>query len=788
MRMVGARVKRVEDPRLITGQSTYVDDIRLVDLLYGAVARSPIAHGRIRSIDVSKAKAAPGVVAVYTAQDLTFDGPLPNAWTLAGVHTSRHDPLCADKVRMVGDPIAFVVAESRYAARDAVELVEADYEDLPAVVDPEAALRPGAATIWDNAPGNEAFRTEVGDKAATEAAFRNAPKTVSLRMVNQRLIPNPMETRGVVARWERGPQQLTVWSSSQIPHLLRTNLASILDLPEHHVRVIVPEVGGGFGCKLNIYAEEALTARAAILLNRPVKWIEERRESFAATTHGRGQVDYVDLALDGEGKILGLRAKIIADLGAYAQVNTEAIPTLSNLVLSGCYDIPALYSELIAVYTTLPPTDAYRGAGRPEGVHLVERIVDVAARELGMDPAELRRKNFVPKDKFPFASKAGVDYDSGDYEAALDRALQLADYNGLRETQRRMNADGGEKLMGIGISSYIELSGFNPSGSGGGIGWESSTVRFEPSGKVTVLTGVSPHGQGQETTFSQIVADELGVPFEDVVVVHGDTSTVQYGMGTYGSRGTAVGGGALMRATERVREKAKRIAAHLLEASVEDVVFDQGRLHVEGLPDQAVTIQEVAKVAYLQVDKLPQEIEPGLEATAAFDPTNFTWPFGTHIAVVEVDRETGDVALKRMIAVDDCGRIISPLLVAGQLHGGLAQGIGQALWEGAQFDEQGQPVTGTLLDYALPLASELPRFELDHTETPTPVNPLGAKGVGEAGTIGATPAVVNAVVDALAHLGVKDIDMPITSEKVWRLLRSAEGAQAAPVAPGGTAR
>src|SRR5436190_2510544 len=770
MRMVGARVKRVEDPRLITGQSTYVDDVRLVDMLYAAVARSPIAHGRIRGIDTSRAAATPGVVAVYTAKDLKFGAPLPNGYKFAGVHCTRHDPICADKVRMVGDPIAVVVAESRYAARDAADLVEGDYEELPAIVDVEKALEPGAATIWDNAPENQAYRFEVGDKAATDAAFQDAHKTVSLRLVNQRLIPNPMETRGVVAKWERGPQQLTVWSSSQIPHLLRTNLAAILELPEHKVRVIVPEVGGGFGCNLNVYAEEALTARAATLLNRPVKWIEDRRESFAATTHGRGQVDYVDLAVDRDGKIVGLRCKIIADLGAYAQLSTEVIATLSTLVLSGCYDIPAVYGEVIAAYTNLPPTDAYRGAGRPEGVHLVERIVDVAAREIGIDPAEFRRKNFVPKEQFPFTSKTGVTYDSGDYEPALDKALQIANYQQLREEQRRINANG-QKLMGIGLANYIELSGFNPSAAGGGIGWESSTVRFEPSGKVTVLTGVSPHGQGQETTFAQILADELGVPFDDVVVVHGDTATVQYGMGTYGSRGTAVGGAALMKAVDRVREKAKRIAAHLLEASAEDIVFDQGRLYVKGAPDRAVTIQQIAQTAYLQVDKLPQEIEPGLEATATLDPTNFTWAFGTHIAAVEIDRETGDVALQRMVAVDDCGRIISPLLVTGQVHGGVAQGIGQALYEGAQYDENGQPLTGTLMDYALPLASELPRFESDHTVTPSPVNPLGAKGIGEAGTIGSTPAVVNAVVDALAQFGVKDVDMPITSEKVWRILQ-----------------
>jgi carbon-monoxide dehydrogenase large subunit len=774
-KMVGARVKRVEDPRLITGQSTYVDDLRMVDMLYMSVARSPIAHGRVKSIDTSKAERSPGVVAVYTAETIgEFAAGIPNAWNLTGVRITRKFPLASDKVRLVGDPIAIVVATNRYAARDAAELVDADYEELPAVVDVEKALEQGGEPVWDNAPGNEAYRTEAGDKVATEAAFKDAHKVASLRIVNQRVIPNPMETRGVVAKWERGPQQLTVWSSSQIPHLLKTNLAAVLSLPEQKVRVIVPEVGGGFGCKLNIYAEEILASRASILLNRPVKWIEDRRESFASTIHGRGQVDYVDMAVSQDGKILGVRTRIIADLGAYAQVNTEAIPTLSNLVLSGLYDVPAIYSELIAVYTNLPPTDAYRGAGRPEGVHLLERVVDQAAREIGMDPAEFRRRNFIPKEKFPFTTKVGVTYDSGDYEPALDKALALGDYAKLREEQKRVNA-GGDKLMGIGLSSYIELSGFNPSGAGGGIGWESGTVRFEPSGKVTVLTGVSPHGQGQETTFAQIVADELGVPFEDVNVVHGDTAMVQYGMGTYGSRGTAVGGAALVKAIERVREKARQIAAHLLEASVEDIVYDQGQLRVKGVPSRSITIQEIAKTAYLQVDKLPQEIEPGLQATATFDPTNFTWPFGVHLAVVEIDKDTGAVKLTRMIAVDDCGRIISPLLVAGQVHGGLAQGIGQALFEGAQYDENGQPLTGTLMDYALPIASELPNYELDHTETPSPVNPLGAKGVGEAGTIGSTPAIANAIADALASYGVKDVDMPVTSEKVWRILNGGNG-------------
>jgi len=772
--MVGARVKRTEDPRLITGGATYTDDVRLIDALYGAVARSPIAHGRIKSIDTSKAEKVPGVVAVYTAKTIgDFAAPLPNGWNLTGVRATRRYPLAVDKVRMVGDPIAWVVAESRYAARDGADLVEADYEELPAVVDVEGALKSSTA-IWENAPDNMAYRIEVGDKAATDQAFAGAHKTVSLRIVNQRLVPNPMETRGIVAKWDAGPQQLTVWASSQIPHLLRTNLAAVLALPEHKVRVIVPEVGGGFGCKLNVYGEDILACRTAMLHNQPVKWIEDRRESYFSTIHGRGQVDYVDLAVDQNGKILGLKSRILADLGSYAQINTEAIPTLSNLMLSGCYDIPAIHGELIAVYTTTTPTDAYRGAGRPEAIHLVERIMDTAARELGIDPAEFRRRNFISPDKFPFSSKTGVIYDSGNYEPALDKALQMADYQGLRREQERLRREG-KKLLGIGLSTYVEICGIGPSAAMGGIGWESGTVRFEPSGKVTILTGSSPHGQGQETSFAQIAADELGVPMEDITVLHGDTAVVQYGIGTFGSRATVVGGAALLRAIGRVKEKARRVAAHLLEASVDDIVYDQGRLQVRGVPGRAVTIQEVAMTAYLQVHKLPQEIEPGLEATAAYEPTNFTWPFGTHIAVVEIEVETGKVELRRFVGVDDCGRIINPLLVAGQVHGGVVQGIGQALFEGAQYDDNGQLVTGTLMDYAMPIASELCTFECDHTETVSPHNPLGVKGIGEAGTIGSTPAVANAVVDALAHLGVKDIDMPITAEKIWQIINKGSG-------------
>jgi aerobic carbon-monoxide dehydrogenase large subunit len=536
----------------------------------------------------------------------------------------------------------------------------------------------------------------------------------------------------------------------------------------------VPDVGGGFGVKIDTYGEELLCAKSSMLLGRPVKWSEDRREHFVATVQGRGQVNFVDLACDQGGKFLGLRVRIIADLGAFQQMNTALVPTLSNLMLTGAYDIPALHGELVAVYTNTPPTGAYRGAGRPEATHLLERVVDAAADELGIDPAEIRRRNFIAPDKFPFTTKAGVTYDSGNYEPALDKALQAFGYKEMLAEQQRLRQSG-NKLLGIGISSYSEICGMGPSAAMGGIGWESATVRLDPQGKVTVLTGASPHGQGEDTTFAQMVQDELGVPMEDVRVVHGDTQTVQYGIGTFGSRGLAVGGAALMKATERVRNKARQVAAHLLEAAADDVVYDQGRMHVKGVPGKAVTIQEVAKTCILEAHKLPPEIEAGLDATASFEPSNFTYPFGTHIIGVEIDKETGEIELRKVVAIDDVGNIISPLLVHGQIHGGLAQGIGQALFEGASWDENGQMVTGSLMDYAMPFAREFPEFELDHTTTPTPVNPMGAKGCGEAGTIGVCPAVVNAVVDALSEYGVKDVDMPITSEKVWQIINRGNG-------------
>jgi carbon-monoxide dehydrogenase large subunit len=771
MRMVGAKVKRVEDPRLITGRSTYTDDVRLIDMHYASFHRSPIAHGRITRVNIDAAKAVPGVVAVYTAKELgEFSEPVPGGGNITGMQVVRRYPLVNDgKVRQVGDPIALVVATSRAAAKDGADAVEVDYEELPAVVDIEKAADRSSPKLYDDWKNNVAFHVEVGDKAAVDAAMKGAHKVVSLRIVQQRLVGNPMETRACVASWDQGRQEMTVWVSSQAPHLAKTFIASSLGLPEHQMHVIVPEVGGGFGVKIDTYPEEIACARASMKVGKPIKWYEERREHFLATVQGRGQVDYVDLAVDKDGKFLALRSRIIADLGAHQQMNTAAVPTLSNLMLSGAYDIPAIFGELDAVMTNTPPTGAYRGAGRPEALYLVERVVDLAARELGMDPAEIRRKNFIQKSQFPFTTKAGVTYDSGDYEPTMDKALQLSGYKELRAEQKAAGK-GGKKLLGIGLSTYVEICGMGPSAAMGGIGWDSATVRFDPSGKVTVLTGVSPHGQGQETTFSQLIQDELGVPMEDVTVLHGDTRIVQYGIGTFGSRGLAVGGAALMRAIDRVRNKAKAVAAHLLEASVDDIVYDQGRMHVKGVPGRAITIQEVAQTCMLVVQKLPQEIEPGLEGHGSFEPTNFTYPHGTHVAAVEIDTETGEVHLRKVVAVDDCGRIVSPTLVEGQVHGGLAQGIGQALFEGAKWDENGQMITGSFMDYAMPIASELIEFQLDHTETPSPVNELGAKGVGEAGTIGICPAVMNAVVDALASYGVRDVEMPVTSEKVWRII------------------
>jgi carbon-monoxide dehydrogenase large subunit len=797
-RFVGKSVKRTEDPRLIQGLGHYVDDIKLADTLTVMFLRSMYAHARITSIDVSEAAHAPGVVAVYTGKDMAGQvGPVPcaSAGAIPGLRIPDYRVLATDHVVFVGHPIAAVVATDRYAARDALDLIMVDYEELPTAVDLESAASGGPA-IYEEYGDNIAYKLTAGE-GDIDAALKGADHVATQRIVHQRLAPIAMEPRGVLARYLRGEQELTIWSSTQIPHLMRTQVALMLGVPENKLRVITPEVGGGFGSKLNVYAEEALLGWISMQLGKPVKWIETRRENMQATIHGRGQIGTLEVGYNNDGTITGLRWNVLADMGAYMQLLTPAIPTLTGLMLSGCYKIPAIQINITGVFTNKVATDAYRGAGRPEATYVVERALDLVAAELGMDTVDVRRKNFPKPDEFPFKTATGLFYDSGNYEAALDKALGIADYKALRDEQRKARDAG--RLLGIGVSTYVEICALGPSQAMPAGGWESATVRIEPTGKVTVLTGASPHGQGQETSFAQIVADQLGVDINDITVIHGDTSIVQYGIGTFGSRATAVGGTAVYMAVEKLLEKAKQIAAHMLGVDAAGVAFNEGKfskvaaraasaasnevpepmvpagqapagaLPEPGGDDKKVTIQDVALAAHL-AREIPPGMEPGLSATHFFEPTNFTFPFGTHIAVVEVERETGDVKFLRYVAVDDCGKVINPMLVDGQVHGGIVQSIGQAMYEEVVYDDQGQLVTGTLMDYAVPKAAMIPHLELDRTETPSPVNPMGVKGVGEAGTIGATPAIVNAVVDALAPFGVRHIDMPLKPEKIWQII------------------
>jgi len=771
--MLGTPIKRREDPRLITGQATYVDDIKLPGMLYMAVLRSPYGHARINSINTEAAKKHPGVKAVYTAEDIKgVLGPVTVAVPLGEIANGMgvRNPLAEGKVRFYGDPVAVVVADDRYTARDARDLIEVDYEPLPAVVDTEKAMQPGAPLLYEQFGTNVPFGmhppTDDIDKVFAQT-LADGGVVVKQRLVNQRLAPVAMETRGTVAEMRKADKTLTVWSSSQNPHLLRNILCGQIGLPQHQVRVIVPEVGGGFGSKINIYPEEPLVAFAAMKTGHPVKWIEDRSENMAVTIHGRDQVDYAEIAATRDGKITGLKIYGISDMGAYSQLLTDVIMiALGFPVSTGAYDIPNIHLSADLVFTNKAPTDAYRGAGRPEATYIIERMMDLTARELGMDPAEIRRRNFLKPDQFPYKSPAGAVYDSGNYEPALDKALSLAGYQELRAEQARRRAAGNGKLMGIGISSYIEACGIGPKGSLPVGLFESARVRIEYSGTVLVYTGSSPHGQGEETTFSQIVADEFGIPMENILIMHGDTDSTPEGRGTYGSRTTAVGGTALYVAAQRLKEKMKTIAAHLLEASVSDVVFEDGKFSVAGSPQKSITFNEVAMAANFS-NTLPPSIEPGLETTAFWEPTGNTFPFGTHICVVEVDKDTGAAKITRFIAVDDCGRQLNPMLVEGQVHGGLAQGIGQAMIEEVIYGDDGQLLTATLMDYAMPLAPELPHYETDSTVTLTPINPLGVKGVGEAGTIGSTSAVVNAICDAL---GVAHIDTPFTSEKLWKVI------------------
>jgi carbon-monoxide dehydrogenase large subunit len=772
--MVGARIKRREDPRLITGRATYTDDVKQVGTVYAAFVRSPYGHAKITSVNVAPAKAHPDVLAAYCGADLhhahNLKASLPVAHKMADLKTPPHYILALDEVRFVGEAVAVVVASTAYGARDAAELVEVDYDQLDAVVDPFKALA-GPPYVHQSLGTNVAFTLpfSAGDP---DKAFAEADEIIKQRIVNQRLAPVPIEPRSMVANWDPGMQQLTIYSSTQIPHLLRTQLAVVLGVPENKLRVVAPEVGGGFGAKLNVYAEEAVISWIAMQLERPVKYIETRSESFQTMTHGRDQIDDLEIACKRDGTITGLKLQITANLGAYLQLLTPVIPTLTLLMCEGCYRVTNISAEVVGVFTNTMSTDAYRGAGRPEATFLIERAMDLIAQRLGLDPVEVRRKNFIPSNAFPHTTATGLTYDSGDYETTMDKALGIIDYDGLRKEQAELRKQG--RYLGIGLSTYVEVCGMGPSAAMPAGGWDSATVRIEPTGSVTVLTGVSPHGQGQETTFAQITADELGVPIDQITVVHGDTDRVQYGIGTFGSRGTAVGGAALKLAIETIQAKAIKIAAHQWEANPGDLEYKDGKIAVKGDPSKTMTTAEAGFLAFMG-DKLPPDLEPGLDATRRFEPPNFVFPFGTHICVVEVDAKTGQIEVVRYLAVDDCGRLLNPMIVEGQVHGGIAQGLAQALFEEVVYSDDGQLLTGTLMDYAVPHAEQVPHYELAHTVTPTTVNPLGIKGVGEAGTIGSTPAVANAIMDALGPFGVTHIDMPLKPEKLWAAMHHSNG-------------
>lgn len=773
----GQNVTRREDIRLVRGQGQYTDDRVLPGMLYAAILRSPHAHAKIRQIDVTPAQKMPGVVKVYTGSAVNGRlGTIPTAWIPPDSQLKMvpHPALAVDRVRYVGEAVALVVAQDPVQAEEALDRIRVDYEPLPAVSDPVEAIESSSPLLHEDAPENVALHWKVG--TAPDDVFSGADVVVRQRFRQQRLIPNPLEPRSAVVQYNSATGDMTAWLTTQNPHIHRFLMSGILGIPEHKLRVIAQDVGGGFGSKIACYADEVLTAFAARDLMRPVKWTESRSEHFVTTTHGRDHYDEVELAGTKEGRVLAVRVKTYANMGAYLSTAAPGVPTiLFGLIVNGAYDIAHASAEVFGVFTNTTPVDAYRGAGRPEATFLIERIMDVYAREIGMDPVELRRVNLIKKEQFPYTNPFGIVYDSGDYHQALDLALKTLDYAGLRQERESLRRQ--HKYIGIGFSTYVEMCGLGPSQVAGAVGfqgglWESATIRLHPTGKATVLTGVSPHGQGEETTFGQIVADRLGIPLDDIDVVHGDTDRVSMGWGTYGSRSTAVGGGALAKAADRIVEKAKIIAAHMLEVPVGAVQYDRGQFYPEGSHGRAVGIQDVTLQAHLGWN-LPEGVEPGMEASAFYDPTNFTYPFGTHVAVVSVDPDTGEVKLLRYLAVDDCGPAINPMIVEGQVHGGVVQGVGQALYEGAVYDGDGQLVNGSFMDYAMPKARFFPRLETLRTETPSPHNPLGVKGVGETGTIASTPAVVNAVMDALSDFGVVNLDMPLTPPKVWQAIQAS---------------
>ena len=790
-RYVGRGVARKEDPELLTGEARYIDDLVLPGTLWFALVRSPFAHARIGGVDLSAASEMPGVVAAFSGADLADEwaAGLPCAWPIArrsfpdptteDPRVPDHFPLATERARYAGDAVAVVVAASRAEAKDALEAVQVDWEPLDAALGIEEALADGAPLVHEEIDSNEAYTWTLGDADAVERIFAEAPVIIQERYLHPRLIPNAIEPRGCLVEPRPAQGEYTLWSATQVPHIAKITLSLTTGIPESKLRVIAPAVGGGFGSKLNVYAEEALALALARRLGAPVKWVVDRSEDYLATIHGRSQIQEMELAATEEGKVRAVRARIWADMGAYMQLVTPGVPLLGAFLYAGLYDVEAYRFECTGVFTHRTPTDAYRGAGRPEATYAIERAMDTLARRLGRDPAEIRRQNFIPPFSEPREVASGLQYDSGNYQAALDRALELVDYESVRSEQASRREGGDAKPLGIGLSSYIEICGLAPSqvlaalkyGAGG---WDAAEVRCHPTGKVTVITGTSPHGQGHVTTWAQITADELGVPIDDVEVLHGDTAVAPLGMDTYGSRSLAVGGIALWNAAQRVKAKALKIAAHELEVAEDDVEWTNGRFQVRGVPASTKTIPEIAFSAWT-AHNLPEGVEPSLAATYVFDPPNFTFPNGTHVCVVEVDTETGGVEIVKYVAVDDCGNQINPVIVEGQVHGGAAQGIAEAMFEEAIYDEQGQLLTAAMHSYRIPSAAELPRFETDTTVTPSSTNPMGVKGVGEAATIGAPPAVVNAVIDALAPLGVTTIDKPVTPERVWRAIQDAKG-------------
>lgn len=767
---VGAARRRKEDARLVTGRSRWTDNIQLPGMLYVAFLRSPMAHARLTRVDVSGALGLPGVVAAFSGQDFAEEqGSLPCAWPVTeDIVIPDHPPMAVEEVRYAGEAVACVVATDRYRAADALEAIEVDYDPLPPVLDMTEALTEGSPKVHEHGNRSFVWKFAAGD---ADAAFRDAPVVVERTYVQQRLIPSAMEPRAVVAQTDG--DAFTLYSATQIPHILRIMLAQVTGIPEHKLRVIAPDVGGGFGSKLQVTAEEVIALLLTRRLGKPVKWTESRSEGNLTVHHGRDQLQRISLAAEQDGRVRGLKVDLLADMGAYLMLVTPGVPLLGAFMYNGIYKMDAYDFTCTGVFTTKMPTDAYRGAGRPEATYAIERVMDELAHEVGLDPIEVRRRNWIRHEEFPYATIAGLTYDSGNYEAATDKALALFGYDKLRAEQAERLDRGDPVRLGIGVSTFTEMCGLAPSRvlgslSYGAGGWEHADVRMLPTGKVEVVTGSSPHGQGHETAWSQIVADALGVPFEDVSVVHGDTSVSHKGMDTYGSRSLVVGGVAVLRACDKVKDKARRIAAHMLEASPDDVEFAEGTFRVRGT-DAGKTIQEVALATFAAHD-LPDGVEPSLDSSATFDPDNFSFPHGTHLCATEVDTETGAVTIRSYVAVDDVGKVVNPMIVEGQVHGGLAQGIAQALFEEAVYDSEGNLLTTTMADYLLPSAADLPAFVTDRTETPATTNPLGVKGVGEAGTIASTPAVVNAIVDALRPYGVNDVPMPCTPERVWRAI------------------